>query len=411
MLKNIVIPEGYYMISRKYEIYPNMEQAIFLDRCIDLSRYAYNWAVNEIKNHEIAYNVDLEDKRRPSIIDLEKKFRQLRNESSFLKEAPYATIKMGIWRAIKNFKMYDKHNLIKKEPNFKSKKKQKTVTFETRNNKVYFIGSNLNIEGLDSLKLGLIKTSYNTLFKSRYDNPKYYKVHISKDIILNKYWISFTVIENKLSQYFIDNNISQMDRALGIDLNKHKRFVLSNGKIYYEPDKSKPKKRLARLRRKVQHDIDRRKKLEKSNPGLEIAQSKREQQRRFKLRECYRHLTNIENNFVQTVTTEIVRMRPKAIVMEDLNLYSGGMKSTKRTSGKLKGTRFRGARDIMEYKCKNYGIPFILAPDDYPSSQLCSNCGNRQQIGSNKYFRCKSCGMKMDRDINAALNLEYLAYA
>ena len=413
MVKEVNIPDGSYMISKKYSLYPTDDQANFLDRCIDLSRYAYNWAISKIRDQEIAYNVDMAEKRRPSIIDLEKDFRIFRNENDFLKEAPYATIKMGIWRALNNYIHYDRHdNIVDIEPVYKSKKNKIVVSFTTRNNRAYFIGQYLYIEGLNNLHLPPIKSNNHTLFKSRDDNPKYFKVTISKETVLNKYWISFTTIDSRLTTYFEQNNIPKMDRAIGIDLNKNKRFVLSTGKIYYAPDKEKAEKSLKKIRRKCQKDIDRHKELEKSNPdnNVEITQSKREKARHEKLRKAYNHLANIETNFNQTVTTEIVKMNPKAIVMEDLNLYSGGMKSNKFTKGRLLGVQFRGARNMMEYKCKMYNIPFILAPDDYPSTQLCSNCGNRQNIGSNKYYKCPNCGMKMDRDINAALNLEYLAY-
>ena len=54
--------------------------------------------------------------------------------------------------------------------------------------------------------------------------------------------------------------------------------------------------------------------------------------------------------------------------------------------------------------------PFKEASRIYPSSQLCSRCGYQQKIGSKHTYSCPVCGLEIDRDLNAALNLEKLAY-
>ena len=58
----------------------------------------------------------------------------------------------------------------------------------------------------------------------------------------------------------------------------------------------------------------------------------------------------------------------------------------------------------------NNGIPVIYADPHYPSSQLCSCCGYRQDIGRKNIYRCPECGNIIDRDFNAAINLAKLAY-
>ena len=66
---------------------------------------------------------------------------------------------------------------------------------------------------------------------------------------------------------------------------------------------------------------------------------------------------------------------------------------------------------VMKSKCNKFGIPFMQAPKDYPSSQICSCCGHIRKIGKSKTYRCDVCGAVIDRDINAAINLEHLAYS
>ena len=69
-------------------------------------------------------------------------------------------------------------------------------------------------------------------------------------------------------------------------------------------------------------------------------------------------------------------------------------------------------RRQLEYKAKWYGREIIIAPTNYASSQLCSNCGNKssqtKDLGCRTYI-CPVCGMIMDRDINASKNLLKLA--
>ena len=61
----------------------------------------------------------------------------------------------------------------------------------------------------------------------------------------------------------------------------------------------------------------------------------------------------------------------------------------------------------IEYKCKMKGIPFIEADAWYPSSKKCSCCGNIKKALklSERIYKCDSCGLEMDRDLNVSVNL------
>lgn len=62
---------------------------------------------------------------------------------------------------------------------------------------------------------------------------------------------------------------------------------------------------------------------------------------------------------------------------------------------------------MLEYKCEDNGTRLTKADMWYPSSQLCSHCGHRQPMPLNKrVYRCDGCGARIDRDVNAARNLD-----
>ena len=62
---------------------------------------------------------------------------------------------------------------------------------------------------------------------------------------------------------------------------------------------------------------------------------------------------------------------------------------------------------ILQYKCERRGIAFVKANRFYPSSKLCSCCGNKKvQLSlSERVYSCDNCGLEMDRDLNASINL------
>ena len=96
-------------------------------------------------------------------------------------------------------------------------------------------------------------------------------------------------------------------------------------------------------------------------------------------------------------------MYPKRIVIEDLKLKN--LRSKKNKCKGIKQTPLYLFRDFLTYKCKDRGIELVFADKFFPSTKMCSNCGSSYKIGSEKVYKCRNCGLIIDRDMNAAINL------
>lgn len=130
-----------------------------------------------------------------------------------------------------------------------------------------------------------------------------------------------------------------------------------------------------------------------------------EQKQIHVIQDLYRKLTNIRNNYIHQVTTEIVKTKPSKIVLEDLNV--SGMMKNKHLSKAIADSKWYEFRRQILYKAELYGIEVVLADRFYPSSKTCSCCGNYKKDLKlkDRIYICDECGLIIDRDINAAINL------
>lgn len=94
------------------------------------------------------------------------------------------------------------------------------------------------------------------------------------------------------------------------------------------------------------------------------------------------------------------------IGIEDLNV--SGMMANRKLALAIGGMGFYEFRRQLEYKCKLYGSELVMVDRWFPSSKTCSNCGTKKETLSLKerVFECDHCGLKIDRDLNASINLE-----
>lgn len=122
------------------------------------------------------------------------------------------------------------------------------------------------------------------------------------------------------------------------------------------------------------------------------------------IQQIYRKLANIRKNHIHQTTTSIVRTKPYRVVIEDLEVSN--MMKNRDLSNAISKQGFYEFRRQLEYKCKFRGIELIIADRFYPSSKICSKCGEikKDLKLKDRVYKC-DCGLIIDRDLNASINL------
>ncbi|WP_369809381.1 RNA-guided endonuclease TnpB family protein [Frankia sp. QA3] len=96
------------------------------------------------------------------------------------------------------------------------------------------------------------------------------------------------------------------------------------------------------------------------------------------------------------------------VVVEDLHV--AGMVRNRRLARAVADTGMAEVRRQLAYRTGWYGSTLVVADRWYPSSKTCSGCGwrNPSLTLAERTFTCQSCGLVLDRDLNAAVNLRSL---
>lgn len=157
-------------------------------------------------------------------------------------------------------------------------------------------------------------------------------------------------------------------------------------------------KRLKRLQRKVSRKylIN---KCNKHNKTKNIIKLERE------IKLIHRSLRNIRINHIRKFVSELVKKQPLYIAIEDLNVK--GMMKNKYRAKDIANCSFYTIREHLIRKAKERHIAVRLVDRFYPSSKTCSYCGHyKKDLKLNqRVYHCDNCQEKIDRDLNAAINL------
>ena len=378
------------IMSIKVRLNPNNKQLTKLFQYAGCARFAYNWAIAGEQENYKQGNKFLSDN------DLRKEFTQLKKQSEYkwLNEVSSNVAKQAIKDACNAYKRFFKRQCG--YPKFKSKK-HSTPSFYQDNIKIRFTDTHVKVEGFsmskkkNKQKLNWIKLCEKGRIPT---NCKYMNPRFTYDGL---YWYVSVGIEVN------DNTIISSNEGIGIDLGIKTLAICSDGNTYKSINKIQKVKKLEKRKRRLQRSISRR--YEKNKKGVSYCKTSNIIKREKELLKIVKRLTNIRHNHIHQTTSEIVKRKPSFICMEDLNV--SGMMKNKHLSKAIQQQGFYEFGRQIEYKSESNNITVIIADRFFPSSKLCSCCGNikKDLKLSDRIYKCE-CGNIIDRDFQASLNLK-----
>ena len=179
--------------------------------------------------------------------------------------------------------------------------------------------------------------------------------------------------------------------AVGIDLGVKTLATLSDGTVIENP------RCLAASERRLKRA---QKALSRKTRG-----SNRRAKARAKVARIHAHVANQRLDAIHKATTWLAETYSD-ISIEDLNV--AGMARNHRLAKAVSDASFGEFRRQLEYKTARTGATLHVIDRWYPSSKMCSRCGRVKAKLSlaERVYRCEHCGLTMDRDLNAAINIE-----
>lgn len=388
-------------LTKKIRLLPTPEQEKLFWKSAGVARWSYNFFLSY--NQE-KYKEWLEDNTKEKFIKESEVRKYINNELKntthfWLNEVGSNVMKQGVKDASNALIRF--FNKTSGYPKYKSRKKSKPsfyVNYETLQR---------TQNGFRGEKIGYVKTKESLPKIPK--NQKYVNPRITYD---GKFWFLSVGYKVNLKKTNLTN------KEIGIDLGLKNLAIVSNKnnsdtKIYRNINKGYRikllEKRLKRAQRKLSRKILNN--IESYNENRvpiyirPLKDCKNIQKQKQIIQILYRKLTNIRNNYIHQVTTEIVKTKPSRIVLEDLNIKRL-MKNSHLAKSISDSKWYEFKRQIL-YKSELYGIKVVLADQFYPSSKTCSSCGNHKKDLklSNRIYTCNECGLIIDRDINAAVNL------
>ena len=416
-------------VGYKLRLFPTRDQEKILFKYFGLNRFVYNLGIDIKKEHYKNYLEGKEKYIKLLEYDLYTRVMNLKRsneEYAWLNDYNWSTITLTLRDVIRAYDNYfDNYAGL---PRYKSKAYSKKQ-FPIRSDRLAINDNSVRIPSIGFIKYC---NSYGNAIIG--DGNKYAKLsnyvnYCNARVSFNgvNFYLSFTIPKdqdhtvNSYAKYAGNPEWQEQESSepIGIDvgLKNEKWIVDSTGTRVKRPNSDALNKKIARLQRKYQRQKNTN--LRKNSSFLEQYPngSKNMQKTLVKINKCYKKITNRRRNTVHEYACDLLKKKPEAVVMEDL--YVKEIKITNKT--KKCNTQKQGINRLVddaalyeslltiEQKLISNGITVIRADKNYPSSQICSCCGNRHNIGRAKYYRCPNCGAVIDRDLNAAINLSRLA--
>lgn len=354
----------------KTKLAPNNEQRTKFAQHAGVARWTYNWGLDVcyqvIEAQRMTTEQGLPKPKFPSAIDLHKKLNaEVKPEHQWF----YQSSKCAPQQALRDLENAWKRKLkVKGSGTPKLKKK--------------FVNDHFYLEGAVYIKDGFIHL------------PRIGLVRLHEAVPNQK--LKSVTISRKADDWFVSFKVEfepvQTEKGfgrVGVDLGVKTLATLSDGKAFpalkpYHRNKAKLKVLQRQLARQTKG-------------------GKNREKTKQKIAKLHARIANIRNDATHKLTSHLAKNHSE-VVIENLNV--AGMLKNHKLAGAIADSGFHEFRRQLEYKAQWYGSNVVVIGSFYPSSQLCSNCKHRQPMPLKlRTFNCESCGLEIDRDLNASINI------
>ena len=311
-------------------------------------------------------------------------------DKRWIKDVSSKSVKQAMTYGEKAFKRFFKG--LSSFPIFKKKGRNELGAYFVKNNKKDFEFYRHKIK-IPTLKFVRVK-EYGYIPK----NTNIKSGTITK--IANRYFLSL-IIEVK----DIVKTENTSTKGLGIDLGIKDTAICSDGKIFKNINKTIKVKKLKKKLKREQRKMSRSYEYSKFKK-IKLKELKNFNKKKLKVQKIFYRLNCIRDDYNNKIVDEITRAKLKYITIEDLKVSN--MIKNKHLSKAIQEQNFYSIRTKLINKCKERNIELRIVDTFYPSSKTCSCCGSvKKDLKLNdRIYKCYNCGIEIDRDYNASINLE-----
>ena len=374
--------------SIRIELKLTEEQKIQVNKTIGTERFIYN---EYIKYNQEQYELG---NKFVSANDFSKYINNVylpnNPDKKWIKDVSSKSVKQAMIYGEKAFKNFFKG--LSSFPVFKKKGKNELAAYFVKNNKTDFEFYRHKIK-IPTLKFVRVK-EYGYIPK----NANIKSGTITK--IADRYFLSLVIeVEDTIKE----TNTST--KGLGIDLGIKDTAICSDGRVFKNINKTKKIKKLKKKLKREQRKMSRSVEYSKSKK-IKLKELKNFNKKKLKVQKIFYRLNCIRDDYNNKMVDEITRTKLKYITIE--NLKVSNMMKNRHLSKAIQEQNFFEIRTKLINKCKERNIELRIVDTFYPSSKTCSCCGSiKKDLKLNdRIYKCSNCGIEIDRDYNASINLE-----
>lgn len=359
-------------VRQNYRIYPNKDQQAILNQWLGCARFVWN--------HMLELNIKKYQETGKFVFayEMHKMLPQMKKqeETSWLKNAPSQGLQQKCQDLDTALKAVFKSNENRRGfPKFKSRKTDESgirmADYKIKDGKLFLpkIKSAIKIK-IDRSFLG--KPGMITVKKDR----------------AGCWYVSFTVDVG--SRYDYRMPVSDIETAVGIDVGIKSFAVTTDGEVIENP---RFLKRQMKKLKKRQRELSRK---QKGSSNREKA--------RIRLAQLYKKISNQRKDYIKQNASAIAKLYD-FISVEDLNV--SGMVKNHCLAQAVIDVSFGMFISELEWQCRKRGRHFYKIDRWFASSKTCCHCGHiKGDLSlSDRTYECPACESRMDRDLNAAINI------